>query len=243
MTHGASSPSHSSSPLHHLASSHKPLSALSPLRLYLIFFNLLSFAGWLLTLLLSTHHLLTSPHPALPSLHTAVFPLLLAVESLALLEVVHSLSGVVRAPFLTTFLQVFQRCLVLWGICYPVPAARSHAGFALMALAWGSIEVVRYPFYAWTLASPSTLPRWLIWLRYSLFLPLYPIGMLAELSTILRAIPILLKEDIWTVDLPNALNFSFDWAYYCVSAFSSLTRTPVSSYGLSPSLSAVLGQV
>ena len=214
---GSFSPPHSSSPLHHLASSHKPLLSLSPLRLYLVFFNLVSFAGWLVILLLSLHHLLTSPSP-LSSLHASIFPLLLAVESLALLEVVHSLSGVVRSPFLTTFLQVFQRCLVLWGITYPVPAARAQPGFALVALAWSSIEVVRYPFYAWTLASPSTLPRWLIWLRYSLFLPLYPVGMLAELATIVQAVPVLLQHDVWTLHMPNALNFSFDWAYYCVFA-------------------------
>ena len=222
MTHG-SSPRSTSSPLHRLASKEKPLSALSPLRLYLIAFNLVSFLGWLVVLLLSLHHLLTSPNP-ISAFDTAVFPALLCVESLALLEVVHSLSGVVRSPFLTTFLQVFQRNFVLFGIAYPVPLAREHVGFVLMTLAWCAIEVVRYPFYAWTLWSPSTLPRWLIWLRYSLFIPLYPLGMAAELACFVRAIPVLIAEDTWTLHLPNRLNFSYDWALY--AGFDALLYLP-----------------
>ena len=201
----------SSSPLHRLAPTQKPLFSLSPLRLYLIAFNLISWAGWLYVAGLILHHLFTSNTP-LTSLHSSVFAPLLCVETLAILECVHSAVGVTRSPFLTTFLQVHQRNFVLWGIAYPVPAIRSQPAFAVMAIAWTLQDLTRYPFYAWTLWSPATLPRWLIWLRYSLFIPLYPLAMACELVCLVRGIPLLWREGIWTLDLPNALNFSFDWA-------------------------------
>ena len=227
MTAGGSPSSRlSSSPLHHLTSIQKPLLSLSPLRLYLIAFNLLSFLGWLYISLLTLHHLLTSPSP-LTTLHQSIFSPLLLVQTFATLEVVHSLVGVTRSPFLISFFQLFQRNFVLWGVCYPVPSVREQWGFAVMVVAWCVVEVVRHPFYVLIVSSTPpypTLPRWLIWWRYSLFLPLYPLGVVGELSCLLRAIPVLFREDIWTLDMPNALNFSFDWAYYCV--FDALLYLP-----------------
>ena len=59
----------------------------------------------------------------------------------------------------------------------------------LMAAAWALSEVVRYPHYlATTVASMrkggAEVPAWLEWLRYSVFIPLYPIGLAAESASI-----------------------------------------------------------
>ena len=205
------------------ASSPRSLSSLSPRRIYLVVYNSISFLLWLLILLISIHHLLTRSLP-LSTLHQSVYPLLLFTESLALLECLHSLLHLTRSPFLTSFLQTFQRNLVLWGITYPVPSTRSQPAFAVLVFAWCLIEVVRYPFYALTVASPASLPRWLIQLRYSLFIPLYPVGMLAELVCLLHAVPVLRREEVWTLHLPNSLNFSFDWFYYVI--FDALLYVP-----------------
>ena len=198
-------------------SSSRSLSALkSPIRLYLILYNVLSFLLWASILLLSLHHLLTASRP-IATLQSAVYPLLLFTVSLSLLEPVHALLSITRSPFLSSFLQCFQRNIVLWGALYPVPAARQSSGFALMLLGWSLIEVVRYPFYACNLfLLGNGLPRWLVWLRYSLFIPLYPLGVAGELLCLLRAIPVLAREEIWTLHMPNRANFSFDWVYYVV---------------------------
>jgi very-long-chain (3R)-3-hydroxyacyl-CoA dehydratase len=39
--------------------------------------------------------------------------------------------------------------------------------------------MVRYPWYAATLMDDC--PSWLTWLRYTAFIPLYPIGVIAEM--------------------------------------------------------------
>ena len=108
----------------------RSLSSLSPLRLYLILYNALSFVLWLVILLFSLHHLLTTQPSPLSTLHRRVYPLLLFTESLAWLECFHSLLGLTRSPFLTSFLQTFQRNLVLLGITYPVPSTRAQPAFA-----------------------------------------------------------------------------------------------------------------
>ena len=222
MQAGRSPTLHSPTQPHGLASP-RPLTNLSPRRLYLILYNSLSFILWLVILLLSLHHLFTHASP-LSTLHLRVYPLLLFAESLAWLECFHSLLGLTRSPFLTSFLQTFQRNLVLWGITYPVPSTRAQPAFAVLVLAWCAIEIIRYPFYALTVASPASLPRWLIRLRYTLFVPLYPLGMLAELALLAHAVPVLQRKEIWTLHLPNALNFSFDWAYYVI--FDALLYVP-----------------
>ena len=54
----------------------------------------------------------------------------------------------------------------------------------VMAGAWTVAELVRYPHYIASqlvaLTGRSATPRWLEWLRYSAFIPLYPIGLIGE---------------------------------------------------------------
>lgn len=71
---------------------------------------------------------------------------------------------------------------------------------------------VRYPWYAATLV--GACPRWLTWLRYSAFIPLYPAGVVSELAIMYVALPHLRVHKFWSVSLPNAWNFGFDYAVF-----------------------------
>ena len=99
-------------------------------------------------------------------------PLLLATQSLAILEVLHSLVRLVRAPVMTTAMQVASRLLVVWGIMAPFggdilgankPQLGDYAYLGCVA-AWGVTEVIRYGFFAITL-SGNAVPKWWTWLR------------------------------------------------------------------------------
>lgn len=60
-----------------------------------------------------------------------------------------------------------------------------------MLLAWGAADTIRYLYYATTLAGyPSQA---LVWLRYSAFYVLYPIGGASEVAVVYLAI-----VDAWT---------------------------------------------
>ncbi|CEJ60800.1 hypothetical protein PMG11_09357 [Penicillium brasilianum] len=126
---------------------------------------------------------------------TTFNPLLLATQSLALLEVLHSLVRLVRAPFITTAMQVASRLLVVWGILVPfggeiVGARGTQVGdYAYLGCvaAWGITEVIRYGFFAITL-SGGNVPAWWTWLRYNTFYVLYPIGITSECTLIFKAL-------------------------------------------------------
>lgn len=106
--------------------------------------------------------------------------------------------GLVRAPIMTTLIQVFSRIFIVWGIVplFPDSVQDSYA-YPIMLLAWSVTEVIRYSFYAWNIL--DEVPYFLLWLRYqhlgisidcrySTFWVLYPIGVGAELWTMTRAL-------------------------------------------------------
>ncbi|VDP10163.1 unnamed protein product [Soboliphyme baturini] len=87
--------------------------------------------------------------------------------------------------------------------------AQVSLGFALYAIAWSLTEVIRYSYYTLTLL--NNVPHWLQYLRYTLFIALYPIGVVGELLSIAAALPAVKQRKIYCVDLPNSANLSFDF--------------------------------
>ena len=75
----------------------------------------------------------------------------------------------------------------MWGICYLFPSLNSSPWYSSMLLAWSTTEVIRYSFFTLKQAG-LTPPGWLVWLRYSSFTILYPIGISSEVAMIVRAI-------------------------------------------------------
>ncbi|KAJ4320726.1 hypothetical protein N0V94_003256 [Neodidymelliopsis sp. IMI 364377] len=110
------------------------------------------------------------------------------VQSLAGLEVLHSLIGIVRAPLLTTLMQVASRFLLVWGIAYNFPATTSHSpAYSTMLLAWSFTEVVRYSYFVFTLSGLG-VPSVLSFLRYNTFMILYPLGIASECWLVYQSI-------------------------------------------------------
>ena len=79
-----------------------------------------------------------------------------------------------------------------------------------LCIAWGITEVVRYLFYFFKLVSPkSGPPKVLVWLRYSLFLVLYPLGVASELALAYASIgPLGKSKKLDVLQMPNAMNVS-----------------------------------
>jgi very-long-chain (3R)-3-hydroxyacyl-CoA dehydratase len=101
------------------------------------------------------------------------------VQTLALLEVVHSLIGLVKSPIMTTVMQISSRLLLVWGVVYLFPQSATHMAFSSMVFAWSVTEVIRYSYYAFNLA--GGVPSVLTWLRYNTFFVLYPLGAGSEM--------------------------------------------------------------
>ncbi|KAJ6188797.1 hypothetical protein N7519_003705 [Penicillium mononematosum] len=132
---------------------------------YLFTYNTLNLLAWG-TCVVYTASLLPAhvSNQTLPKVFGQTFsPLLLATQSLALLEVVHSIVGLVRAPFMTTAMQVSSRLLLVWGI---------------MAQFGG--EIVG--------AGQDTQLGDYAYLGYNTFYVFYPVGISSECALIFQAL-------------------------------------------------------
>lgn len=134
-------------------------------------------------------------------------------QSLAVLEVFHAAVGLVRTSVMTTTLQLSSRIFVLWFIVWLVPAVQTKMSFNLMVAAWSLTEVPRYFYFA--VCAQGKPPRALVWLRYTTFLPLYPLGASSEWLTIFNALPTIKETGVLSVNMPNSFNFAFDYWLAC----------------------------
>ena len=80
--------------------------------------------------------------------------------------------------------------------------SRYNPLYATMILAWSTTEVIRYSFYAVSLVR-GTVPGILVYLRYTTFYALYPIGASSEALLILSSLPVAnplqgLKDGSWS---------------------------------------------
>lgn len=89
-----------------------------------------------------------------------------------------TLPGIVRAPLVTTVMQVSSRLLLVWPIVNTWPFLALSPFYASMLVAWSVTEVIRYSYFALSLA--QMLPRALTWVRYTTFYVLYPLGITSE---------------------------------------------------------------
>ena len=178
---------------------------------YLLLYNLCLASQW--TIILLETVLAKTPE----QVYDKTWPWLRVAQTLAALEVVHAFVGIVNSPANLTFVQVFSRVWTTWAVLFAAPETRKHSvqifgqlkiDARSLCLAWSITEVVRYQFYFCKVLGRGT-PRVLVWLRYTLFVALYPIGVASELALAKRAIASIAKSKILDfVEMPNRLNVS-----------------------------------
>ncbi|ORX38055.1 tyrosine phosphatase-like protein [Kockovaella imperatae] len=100
------------------------------------------------------------------------------VQTLAALEVVHALLGWVRSGVGITAAQVASRLWTVWVVMARSPKVAENPLFSTMVFAWSLAEVIRYSFYATQLLG-FRIPGH-NYLRYTLFIVLYPLGASSE---------------------------------------------------------------
>jgi very-long-chain (3R)-3-hydroxyacyl-CoA dehydratase len=166
------------------------------------------------------------------------------VQTFAILEVIHALLGWVRSPLQTTAMQVASRLFLIWGVteqfesvrprrclclfsCNSVLVIQVHTNplFTSMVLAWSITEIIRYSFYACNLLGLE--PHFLLYLRYTTFYVLYPVGASSEAFLIYSTLPESSPIPGWRAwiqgmwkpaDYFRALLFGIWWP--CMSRFS-----------------------
>lgn len=179
------------------------------MKAYLFLYNVIAMGAWAYTLVLLVQAAQEGKDAA--SAYEVVGPVLKIAQTMALLEVVHSLVGLVRSPVVTTAMQVASRIVLLWGYTNMFEAASSHWSMWLMVGSWSLVEVPRYAFYAVNLyMDMDKVPYPLFWARYSLFMILYPTGISGELI------------QVWSTLKTTKNDESLHWAYYTSLALMML---------------------
>ncbi|OXB68979.1 hypothetical protein ASZ78_003448 [Callipepla squamata] len=145
-------------------------------------------------------------------------------QTLALMEILNSLIGLVRSPLIPAVIQVFGRNFILFVVLGSLEEMQSKAVVFFLFYFWSIIELFRYPYYMLSCMGIEWKP--LTWLRYTSWIPLYPLGGLAEAVCLIQSIPIFSETGKFSLGLPNPLNvtiqFSFLLQLYLIALFLGL---------------------
>ncbi|XP_062100344.1 very-long-chain (3R)-3-hydroxyacyl-CoA dehydratase PASTICCINO 2 [Humulus lupulus] len=176
---------------------------------YLTLYNWTVFAGWLQVLYFAVTTLKDAGHQ---HVYNAVQRPLQLAQSAAILEILHGLVGLVRSPITATLPQISSRLFLTWGILYSFPEIQSHVLVSSLVISWSITEIIRYSFFGMKEAL-GFAPSWLLWLRYSTFILLYPSGITSEVGLVYAALPYIKKSELYCLRMPNKWNGSFDYFY------------------------------
>ena len=189
-----------------------PAKSLSLVQMYLLAYNAACMAGWAYVLFLASSTIVSARPASLAALAAvlktvwgAVAEPLSFVQWAMCLEVVHAAVGFVPSPVFTTFLQVLSRIVVL-VVAQSVRDAQVDWPAGLLVAAWSLVEVPRYAFYVNSLVAKSPVYP-LFWLRYTLFVVLYPAGITGEWLTMRTAAPSLAPYALPELPLVGRLSF------------------------------------
>lgn len=176
-------------------------------KIYLFLYNLSQFIGFLYVLIvLSIRYAKDGPafmENAYPVIRTA-FSL---CQLCQILEILHPLLGYTSGSAIPPFLQVAGRLIMLLGMINGEPRMQSKPVVFYLIYIYALSEVVRYPYYMLRVYHVDV--GLISWLRYTIWIPLYPLGFLCEGIIILRSIPYFEETKRFSVFLPNKLNISF----------------------------------
>ena len=181
---------------------------------FLLIYNIVSFLSWGVVAYL----LFQVPYDTLFFSNvsflwdTIAIPLYVA-QTLSLIEVGSSLLGYVNSNSTTTMLQISSRLYIIFFVWRLIPTSRHTRAFVLTIVAWMITELIRYSFYACQIFLKSDNFFLLKWLRYSIFLLVYPLGIIGEMICVwcslnyIRDTPSLRA---YPTPMPNFLNFQLD---------------------------------
>lgn len=176
-------------------------------KVYLIFYNLSQFIGYFYILSVIGIKYTRDGPESMKDTYEIVGCVMKFVQILQYLEVMHPMFGYVKGNAFVPFLQISGRTFVLFFMIDAEPRMQTKPVVFYVFIVWSIIELVRYPYYLSQLLKVEI--KFLTWLRYTIWIPLYPLGFLCESIIILRNIPYFEETQKFTVSLPNTWNFAF----------------------------------
>ncbi|KAL0281080.1 UNVERIFIED_CONTAM: hypothetical protein PYX00_002179 [Menopon gallinae] len=182
---------------------------------YLVAYNFIQVIGWSwLLYLIIQYYLKPKTEGVKDTLWPHVSTVTTIFQNAAALEIIHAATGLVPSSAIVTTLQVLSRLMVVDGVLLATPTGPLSPGLPLCLIAWAITEIIRYLYYALNII--NTIPDFLTWCRYTFFIVLYPLGVTGELLCFYWAQAYVKEHKIYTVELPNSMNFTFSYHYFMV---------------------------
>jgi very-long-chain (3R)-3-hydroxyacyl-CoA dehydratase len=176
-------------------------------KVYLILYNLFQFCGFVYILIVMAIRWTRDGADSMAGTYEAVGNAFKFVQLIQYLEVMHPIFGYTKGSALFPFMQISGRAFVLFAMIDFEPRMTTKPVVFYLFIIWATIEIVRYPYYLTQLLKIEI--SFLTWLRYSLWIPLYPLGALCEGIIILRNIPYFEETKRLSVAMPNKWNIAF----------------------------------
>ncbi|XP_050673744.1 very-long-chain (3R)-3-hydroxyacyl-CoA dehydratase hpo-8 [Leptidea sinapis] len=181
-------------------------------KLYLLAYNGIQTVGWSYLLWQTLVHFLN--RGTLDTFWNEIKWTVIIFQNAAVLEIFNAAIGLVPSGILVVIMQVFSRVFLVCCSLLVTHSATVSPGLPLCILAWSITEIVRYSYYGLNIM--KAVPQPLMFLRYSTFLVLYPIGITGELLCMYYSLNEIVDKQLFTVSMPNAWNFIFNYYYFLI---------------------------
>ncbi|KAL7035823.1 hypothetical protein ACKWTF_008575 [Chironomus riparius] len=182
-------------------------------KFYLILYNAVQVAGWSFMLFqLISYYTIDKAVQSKMTLWEYISWTVIVFQNAAVLEILHVAIGIVKSNLFITTVQVLSRVMVVCGVILATPTGRVSPGVPLALLAWSVTEIIRYGYYAFNLI--GAVPYVIVYLRYTTFIALYPIGVTGELLCFYWAQSHIQESKQWSIEMPNKINFTFSYFYF-----------------------------
>lgn len=188
-------------------------------KVYLLLYNLVQFIGYLFIVIVLGVQYGKYGVDFIPEAYQHVGSAMKFFQLLQFLEVMHPIFGYTRNSALIPFMQTTGRSFVLFVMIELEPRMQNKPLVFYLFMVWSLIEIVRYPYYFLNLIlnEQNKLAfyfQWITWLRYTIWIPLYPLGVVCEGLIIIRNIVYFEETQRLSLSMPNKFNFTFDMVLF-----------------------------
>ncbi|XP_053144043.1 very-long-chain (3R)-3-hydroxyacyl-CoA dehydratase 4 [Hemicordylus capensis] len=121
-------------------------------------------------------------------------------QSLSILELLHIWLGLEEALFPPRLLQITERIITLFVVIASQEEVQGKYIVCILFFLWSFIDVVRYTYGM--LGATGIYFRGLTWLHYTLWIPLYPLSVLAQAFVIYQSLPLFETSGTYSAQLP-----------------------------------------
>ncbi|XP_065582633.1 very-long-chain (3R)-3-hydroxyacyl-CoA dehydratase-like [Artemia franciscana] len=176
-------------------------------QVYLFVYNMAQFIGFLYIFVVMMINYAKKGPDSMEETFSNVGEVFKFVQLMAFLEILHVIFGYTKGGLMACFIQVLGRFIVLFGCINSEPRMQTKPVVFYLFFIWSLVELIRYPYYMFRVYNIEV--SFLTWLRYTIWIALYPLGFLCEGVVYLRTIPYAEETGVFTIALPNAWNFAF----------------------------------